>query len=177
MRAELIGQRFGALTVIERVRTTPSGTLWLAACDCGGQRELLTTTLKSAANPGCKNCESDRRSAVHIKHGDCSGPNRGGKTKLYMVWKGMLSRCRDVGNTSYFYYGRKGICVTDVWSSFNVFREWSVKSGYVPGLSIDRLDSGADYSPENCEWVTRGENSRRSCEHRRRMKLVQCDAP
>lgn len=161
--AMLVGQRFGALTVIAEVEATPSGRLWRCRCDCGGERMLLTTKLKSTQNPGCKNCEYDRRGAVHRTHGESGyGIKRSKKSKLYMVWKGMHSRCRDPGNTSYSYYGGKGIKVSDAWSSYEAFRFWAVLSGYHEGLSIDRRSAALDYAPENCEWVTRSENSRRA---------------
>ena len=75
----------------------------------------------------------------------------------------MHSRCRDRGNTSYGYYGAKGIRVCTEWGDFAMFEAWALAQGYVPGMSIDRLDTSGDYAPSNCEIVTRSENSRRRC--------------
>jgi len=39
-------------------------------------------------------------------------------------------------------------------------------------VSIDRIDSAEDYTPENCEWVTVSENSRRMNEKRNRRGTI-----
>ena len=156
---DLVGREFGNLRVVFRGITTPSGVLWGCDCKCGrGYRNLTISRLRRTDNPGCKACETERRAAAKVTHGASAN---GEKTKLYQVWKGMLARCRDPGNTSYKYYGGKGIRVCFEWQSFEPFRDWALANGYVPGLSIDRRESWLDYAPENCEWVTRSENSRR----------------
>jgi hypothetical protein len=70
----------------------------------------------------------------------------------------MLSRCRDEKN---IHYGAKGITVCPRWQDFPAFRAWAHENGYANGLSIDRMNPNKGYSPDNCEWVTRSENSRR----------------
>ena len=141
---------------------TPSGSLWRCQCECGGFVERVTTQLRRGGNPGCRVCEPDRRAAVHTKHGASPGENRGGKTRLYRLWKDMTRRCRNPSHISYAYYGAKGIRVCAEWLDFGVFREWSLANGYEDGLSIERRRPSEDYAPGNCEWITRGENSRRA---------------
>ena len=165
--AELVGHSFDRLRVVSLVETTRSGRLWECACVCGGSAQKLTTQLKRTTNIGCKSCEPISRSFRHLKHGDARGSSNGAKTKLYMVWKGMRSRCRDKGNTSYRFYGAKGVKVSEEWATFAAFKEWALASGYSQGLSIDRLDPSGDYAPSNCEWVTKSENSKRMLAHRR----------
>ncbi len=163
--ANLVGHRYGKLMVIGRLEITRSGSLWLCRCDCGGERRAITSTLRAlGANSGCKACEFAARSLAKTTHGespDC------GKTKLYMIWKGMHGRCRDEGNSSFAYYGAKGIRVCAEWSTYEPFRDWALASGYVEGMSIDRDKPWMDYSPAACEWVTRGENTRRMVASRR----------
>ena len=53
----LIGNRYGKLTVIEQVESSPSGNRrWLCKCDCGGTHIAITNNLKSGhtTNCGCK---------------------------------------------------------------------------------------------------------------------------
>lgn len=53
----LIGMRFGKLTVVELLPSTPDGPRrWLCRCDCGGEHIATTSNLNSGrtTNCGCK---------------------------------------------------------------------------------------------------------------------------
>lgn len=158
---DLVGERFDKLRVVKKIRSSPSGALWLCECSCGGTVEKYTSQLrrKGARRIGCKACETISRSAAKVKHGG-KAFNSSHK-KLYSIWKEMRQRCSNPNSKVYSYYGLKGIAVCSDWSEFSIFREWAFSNGYRPGLSIDRLDSEGDYYPANCEWVTRSENSKR----------------
>lgn len=83
--------------------------------------------------------------------------------RLYHIYHGMKQRCYNENNPKYNLYGGKGIKVCDEWNSdYELFKEWAYKNGYLEelrGISIDRIDSSQDYCPENCQWITIGENS------------------
>ena len=49
----LVGQRFGQLTVIELVEGSASGRIWLVRCDCGAERHLRTNKLRSGDYTSC----------------------------------------------------------------------------------------------------------------------------
>lgn len=36
--------------------------------------------------------------------------------------------------------------------------------GYREGLSIDRIDDNGDYCPDNCQWISVGDNAAKSLE-------------
>ena len=82
--------------------------------------------------------------------------------KLYSKWLGMKDRCYRKAHAAYKYYGGKGVHLSDEWQDFSVFKEWSLANGYKAELTIERIDSDGDYCSENCEYITRAENSRRS---------------
>ena len=49
----LIGQRFGLLTVIERRPSKNGHSNWLCKCDCGTEKEILGTNLKTGKVVSC----------------------------------------------------------------------------------------------------------------------------
>jgi len=87
----------------------------------------------------------------------------GGKgTRMYRIWKELISRCNDKSNKN---YGGRGISVCDYWKNFINFREWSNTNGYSDELSIDRINVDGNYSPDNCRWATsiiQNNNTRRN---------------
>lgn len=88
------------------------------------------------------------------------------RDRLYEIWRLMVGRCHNKNWKNYFtttYYRDKGITVCDKWrNSFASFRTWAMQSGYLEGLSIDRIDSDGDYEPKDCRWITLDENRRRA---------------
>jgi hypothetical protein len=81
----------------------------------------------------------------------------------------MKTRCLNQQSTSYKYYGARGITICDRWAKFeNFIADMGVRP---TGLTIDRIDVNAGYSPENCRWVSKAEQS----QNRRKLKLVNQD--
>lgn len=156
------GARFGRLTLIEYSHTNKHRSrCYVCRCDCGIEKAYNRNDLRSGSTVSCGCLGRERISEackgvnnVHYSHG-------GARTKLYRVWHGMLERCTDPNHISYSYYGGKGITVCDEWRNFPAFRDWALAHGYKDGLSIDRSKSSLNYAPENCEWVTRSENTAR----------------
>lgn len=81
--------------------------------------------------------------------------------ELRSIFKGMEDRCYNKNSKDYCRYGGKGIEIAEEWIKDNAsFELWSEENGWRPGLTIDRIDSDKWYSPENCQWVTKEDNSR-----------------
>ena len=100
----------------------------------------------------------------------CSGPmcsfstsKRHGKsdTRLYAIWSGIRDRCINGCHASATTYKDKGITISADWDLFSNFEIWALSNGYTDDLTIDRIDIDRGYSADNCEWVTRAENTRR----------------
>lgn len=82
-----------------------------------------------------------------------------GKTnsREYRIWAGMISRCYNKKSTGFANYGGKGISVCDSWR--DSFANFHADMGNSEGLSIDRIDGKKGYSPENCRWADRTQQS------------------
>ncbi len=70
----------------------------------------------------------------------------------------MKERCRNPNNPAYSSYGGRGITVCERWSDFQNFIDDMGKKPS-PSHSIERLDNDKGYSPDNCKWATKKEQS------------------
>ena len=75
------------------------------------------------------------------------------------IWANMKQRCLNSNNTSYQYYGARGITVCARW--LRSFDSFLADVGPRPGpeYQLDRIDNNGNYEPANCRWVTPKENS------------------
>lgn len=94
-------------------------------------------------------------------------------SRLYRTWYAMIRRCHSPKTPQRIaiHYRDRGITVCDEWrNSFEAFEKWARSNGYDDTLTIDRIDSDGNYCPENCQWLTRSENSKKACIERERRK-------
>ena len=157
MALNLIGQKFGMLTVVGRGESTKGGKrTWICVCDCGKTKAKPTTgcDLKSGKVRSC-GCSKGTK-GIHQTHGMTD-------SRLYHIWSGMKRRCKI--NQRYI---NRGITVCDEWIySFEKFADWAMKNGYSDDLTLDRFDNNRGYFPENCRWVNMKvqENNRSNNRH------------
>ena len=127
------------------------------ACDCGSVDNHCTIYNLLSGHTyscGCKNIENLNNR--NLKHGDSV---RGKRSRLYVIWLGMVKRCRPGNSNSCANYYQAGIRVCEEWLDYKNFKEWALKNGYEKELTIDRIDVYGNYEPNNCRWVGSKEQS------------------
>lgn len=157
---DMVGQRFGKLTVMSRAGVRQERAAWRCLCDCGKVVDVRGDKLRAGRVQSC-----GRRSRCFISSDDLARAE-------YRAWAGMKSRCINVGDPyTYRNYGGRGIKVCDRWR--DSFENFLSDMGPRPSSkhTLDRIDNDGDYTPENCRWVTRDVQAR----NRQRTAFIKID--
>lgn len=80
---------------------------------------------------------------------------------FYNSWQNMKQRCLNKKHPKYHRYGGRGVEIHTEWLEINNFAEWALSNGWEKGLTLDRIDNDGNYCPDNCEWVSMSDNSRK----------------
>lgn len=142
----MIGQKFHDLTVLGHAPSIKRRRYFVCLCVCGSTTVTTGTRLRSGKTKSCGCRRARNMRAVATKHGWAGHP-------LYVRWVQMHNRCYDPRHNRYYRYGARGIRVCDRWHDFNLYLA-DVHAGYVPGLTLDRIDNDGHYEPGNMRWAS-----------------------
>lgn len=143
----LIGMKFGRLTVVRFVDKVGYGKRYELLCECGNLTTCYINNVKRGLTKSCGCLHSELFKSITTTHGKTH-------TRLYSIWTNMKTRCTNKNVADYKNYGGRGISVCSEWSEdFEKFQSWAESNGYTDELTIERIDFNDGYNPNNCTWI------------------------
>lgn len=166
MTLDLLGKRFGKLTVVEKagsINVAAAGkkpnrhVAWKCICDCGNYKVVTGTKLKFNNTQSCGCLGGGGLKTADGKYIRYGAPIN---TKEYNAWTAIKRRCLSPSCKLFKNYGARGISVCERWK--NSFPNFLKDMGYAPSPehSIDRYpNNDGNYEPGNCRWATDAEQA------------------
>lgn len=136
--------------------------LWNCICKCG--KNILRTTAeinrKTPESCGCwrlgRKSNNKTLNILNTTHGLSKHP-------LFRRWMNIKQRCYNEKHPFFKYYGFKGIVMCEEWkNNFKAFFDWCINNSWKKELVIDRIDSNSNYEPNNCQFLTPSENTKKA---------------
>ena len=147
---DLIGMKFGRLTVLERAPNKGRQARWLCQCECGKKCVVPTARLNNGNTQSCGCLRLERMKANHATTHKMAG------TKIYKSWCDLKRRCTCPTDPHYERWGGRGIKIYEPWfNDFQAFYDYVSKLPHYgeEGYTLDRINNDGNYEPGNLRWA------------------------
>jgi transposase len=155
----LTSKKFGRLTVLKEVPSNTKDRAWLVRCDCGVEKEVISSRLTSKSHPtrscGCLarklNSKWVNTTQYPPAHQLKTKTTEDIKFSLYHISNSFVSACYRIEDDRYKNHGAKGHTVCDLWrNGAKDFVKWALGKGFKKGDGVYLKEDKSEFSPKNC---------------------------
>lgn len=161
------GARFGRLVIVNRKGSKSGEAVYRCRCDCGGEKPVRRSNLVAGGTSscGCQQYLTGKDNPLFKGHGEIGGK----------YWSNIQQHAR-TRNLSF------DLTITQAWNIYTTQKGLCALSGLpiafvrlrltVQTASLDRIDSGDGYCPDNAQWVHKDINRMKMCLPEKRFVLL-----